>query len=267
MGDEREPPLWQAAVGGLDELDRIASSEDRATLARLTHRILVPIADELGWSPAPGEGDVTRRLRGLVLAALGTFAADPEVVQEAAVMVDRWFAESAGVDADVAAASLMIVGGNGGREEYERFMAARGSAVRPQDAVRLLRAAAAVPDRSTALELLDMVVDGRVRRQDAYWVVARLLGHRDVGGAVWQAVRGRWGEVIDAMPPQNARLMLDQIHLRSEPEVADDIVAWLTANPIKGSEQLIAQQVERLQVRVGLRDRERPRLGEALEGL
>jgi hypothetical protein len=44
-------------------------------------------------------------------------------------------------------------------------------------------------------------------------------------------------------------------------------VEWLTVNPIKGSEQLIAQQVERLQVRVGLRDRERPRLGRVLVGL
>jgi puromycin-sensitive aminopeptidase len=216
---------------------------------------------------AAGEGDVTRRLRGVVLAALGTLGADPAAVQEAEAMVDRWFAEAASVDADVAAASLMIVGANGGRGEYERFMAARDSVVRPQDGVRLLRAAAAVPDRSTALELLEMVIDGRVRRQDAYWLVARLLGHRDVGVAVWEAVRSRWGEVIDAMPPQNTRLMLDRIHLRSEPDVADDIVAWLAANPIKGSEQLVAQQVERLQVRVGLRDRERPRLGEALQNL
>ncbi len=267
MGDERAPALWEAAIGGLGELDRIAASDDRAALAALARRVLAPIADELGWSPEADEGDVARRLRGLILVASGTLGADPAVVQEAGEMVERWFADSTQVDADVAAASLMIVGGTGGRDEYERFMAARDSVGRPQDGVRLLRAAAAVPDRDTSRELLEMVIDGRVRRQDAYWVVARLLGHRDVGVAAWQLVRARWGEVLDAMPPQNARLMLGRIHLRSEPDVADDIIDFLATNPIKGSEQLVAQQVERLQVRVALRQRERDRLGEALRTL
>ncbi len=267
MSEEREPPMWEAAIAGLDELDRIASSDDRAALSRVARRVLSPIADEAGWSPVAGESDVARRLRGLVLTTLGTLGRDPATAQEAEAMVDRWFTDADQVDADVAAASLLIVGANGDREHFGRFLAARTSVARPQDAVRLLRAAAAVPDPATARELLQMVIDGRVRRQDAYWVVARLLGHRDVGPDVWSDVRSRWSEVLDAMPPQNTRLMLDRIHLRSEPEVAGDIEAWLAANPIKGSEQLVAQQVERLQVRVGLRARERNRLGEALARL
>jgi hypothetical protein len=113
-------------------------------------------------------------------------------------------------------------------------------------------------------ELLEMVLDGRIRRQDSNWVVARLLGQRDVGSAAWAVVKNRWDEFIDAMPPQNARMMFNLIHRRSEPDIAADIHAWLSDNPIRGSERLVAQQLERLAVRVALREREAPGLGEIL---
>jgi hypothetical protein len=66
------------------------------------------------------------------------------------------------------------------------------------------------------------------------------------------------------MPPQNRRRMLDLILYRSEPEIAADIEAWLAEHPIGGAEKYTAQQMERLRVRVGLREREGERLGAAL---
>jgi hypothetical protein len=59
--------------------------------------------------------------------------------------------------------------------------------------------------------------------------------------------------------------MLDLIMYRSEPDVAADIESWLADHPFAGGEQFTAQQLERLRVRVGLRDREAARLGGALE--
>jgi hypothetical protein len=109
-----------------------------------------------------------------------------------------------------------------------------------------------------------MVLAGEVRSQDANWVIARLLGHRDTGVAVWKLVKENWDGVLAAMPRQNRRRMLDLIMHRSEPEVAADIEAWLEQNPIGGAERFTAQQMERLRVRVGLRHREGERIGRAL---
>ena len=124
-----------------------------------------------------------------------------------------------------------------------------------------MRAAAAVPEKETAARLIEMIVAGEVRSQDANWLVARLLGHRDTGPFVWELVKANWDAVLEAMPLQNRRRMLDLILYRSEPDVAADIAAWLEEHPIGGADKYTAQQMERLQIRVGLREREGERLG------
>ncbi len=62
-------------------------------------------------------------------------------------------------------------------------------------------------------------------------------------------------------PPQTTRRVIDYIPYRSEPEVAADIEAWLQDHPLPGVTKYAAQQIERMRVRVGLREREAPRLG------
>ncbi|MDH3500860.1 MAG: ERAP1-like C-terminal domain-containing protein, partial [Acidimicrobiia bacterium] len=264
---ETEPAVWQAALNGLDELDRIASPDDRPRLQAFVRDLLAARVAALGWHPAADEPERAPQLRGVLLEAMGSLGGDQATQVQARAVLERAFDAPEAVDADVAAAALGVVAATGGRDDFASFIVAWASTESPQVRVRMLRAAAAVPDPGTARELLAMVIDGRIRRQDAYWVVARLLGHRDTGVAVWAEIKARWNEALDAMPPRNARMMLDLIHHRSEPHVAADIAAWLSANPIKGSEQLVAQQLERLQVRVALREREAPRLATALAAL
>ena len=104
---------------------------------------------------------------------------------------------------------------------------------------------------------------GDVRSQDAFWLTALLLGHKDTGAGSWQRIKGQWDEVLAVMPKQNLRRMFDLIQYRSEPEVAADIKAWLDEHPVPGFERHLAQQMERLDVRVGLRQRESDRIAEA----
>ena len=96
-------------------------------------------------------------------------------------------------------------------------------------------------------------------------MVARLLGHRDTGPRVWEKVKDNWDSVLAAMPGHHKRRILDLIMYRSEPEIAADIESWLSVRPIRGGEHFTAQQLERLRVRVGLRQREAGRLGAVLK--
>jgi len=95
-------------------------------------------------------------------------------------------------------------------------------------------------------------------------VLPRLLGHRDVGAFVWGRMKENWDAILAALPPQTRRRLLDHVMFRSEPAVAADIENWLGQHPIAGAELHTAQQLERLRVRVGLRQREAGRLGAAL---
>ncbi len=261
--DEPEPEIWAAIIGGLGELNRVVSSDDRPDLQRFIRDLVTPAADRMGWEPADDESDLDRRLRGLLQRTRGVLGDDKSAVPEARALFEASLGGEA-VDGEVAAAALAIVAANGGQEEFDTFIEAFRTAGSPQDEVRYLQAAIAVPEQETAAQLLDMLISGEIRRQDGAWVTARLIGHRTTGAESWQRIKDRWDDVLAAVPPQSQRRILDWLPFRSEPEVAADIEDWLEGNALAGGSKFVEQQLELLKVRVGLRGREEGRLGESL---
>jgi aminopeptidase N len=266
LGEEPEVDVWQAAIGGLGELDRVVSSDDRPSLQAFTRDLVSPMVDALGWSPKEGEDDRTRKLRGLLLRALGNLGNDQSTQAEARTVVARARQDRAGIDSEVADAALYIVAANGDADDFDAFIEIMDGSKNPQEIVKNLRAAAMVPGRESAERLFQMILDGDVRSQDAFWVLAVMLGHRDNGPIVWDLMKEHWDAMLSVLPPTTSRRILDLLPHRSEPDVAADIEAWLSDHHIPGADMYAPQQVELMKVRVGLRQREQERLGAALPG-
>ena len=160
--------------------------------------------------------------------------------------------------------SLFVVAQNGDAEDFDAFIEIKDTSNNPQEIVKNLRAAATVPGKETAERLFQMILDGDVRSQDAFWVIAVMLGHRDNGPHVWELVKANWDAMLGILPPTTSRRILDLIPYRSEPDVAADIEGWLAEHHIPGADMYAPQQIELMKVRVGLREREQDRLGDAL---
>ena len=266
LGDEPEVEVWEAAMAGLDELDRVVSSDDRPALQDFVRELVSPKADDMGWAPGDGEDDRTRKLRGLVLRAMGNLGNHQETQDTARIVLEEFRADPASIDSEVGNAALGIVSTNGDGDDFDRFIEISNTSRNPQEIVKNLRAAASVPDRDAAKKLFDMVLAGDVRRQDAFWVIAVMLGQRENGPYVWELMKEHWDDMLAVLPPAASRRILDLIPYRSEPEVARDIEAWLGDHHIPGGDRYSPQQIEKMKVRVGLRKREQGRLGEALSG-
>ena len=199
-----------------------------------------------------------------MLRALGVMGEDRESLGRAGEVLSAASRDAGAVNANVASAALAIVAANGSMEDFADFERRFREAGTPQEANRYRRAMTAVPEPEAAAAVLDMMIDGTIKRQDANSTLALLLGHRDNGARTWAAVRDRWGEVAAALNRSTIRRTLDFIYFRSEPDVAADIRAWLDANPLGASDRHVAQQLERLDVRVGLRRRVEAELGGSL---
>jgi hypothetical protein len=264
LGGESEVDVWQRILAGLRELDHVVSPDVRPALQAFVRDLVMDKADTMGWSPVGGEGDRSRKLRGTLIAALGNLGDNPETQRKARAVFEESRSAVEVIDAEVADAALSVVAGNGDFDDFERFLAISNESEVPQEVVKYLRAAAAVPDQAAAEILFQMVLDGDIRRQDAFWVVALMLGHRENGPRVWELMKENWDAMLNQIPPATGRRIIELIPNRSEPEIAADIEAWLADHPIKGGEKFAQQQIELLKVRVGLREREANRLGEAL---
>jgi puromycin-sensitive aminopeptidase len=260
LTDEDELDVWAVAIGGLGELDRIISSDDRQAMHDFVANLVSDKTDELGWQPGTGESDRTRAMRGLLLQTLGILAKDRDTITEARAV----YAGNSTVDAEVAEAALMITASNGSIENFDDFIATSETTKDPQTRIKLLRAATAIPDPTAAEKMIQMILDGDIRSQDAFWVLARLIGNRDTGVRSWEMVTENWDAILASIPVLNGRRMLDLVQYRSEPDVAASIMQWLETHSIPSGEKHVAQKMEQLQVRVALREREGYRLGEAL---
>ena len=260
LGEETEPPVWEVAIGGLAEIDRAVSSDVRPDLQAFVRDRVAPVVEHIGWSPSPGETDLHRRFRGTMLRALGILGNDQVAVAEARSLFDDLVDGHHLLDGEVASAVLSIVAANGDRADHTVLVRGFEEARSPQDEERFRAAVAGVPDRAAVDATMEMVLDGRIRSHDAGSTVARMVGVRETGAYAWEVLKQHWDEVLERVPALTARALLSQIHLRCEPEVAEDIRSWLADHEVPGSHKYAAQQLERLDVRVRLRQ-SNPQLG------
>jgi puromycin-sensitive aminopeptidase len=252
LTDEDELDVWQAGLSGLAELDRVVSSDDRPGLQAFVRDLVGQKAAELGWTVGPDESDRTRATRGLLIKSLGNLGNDPETVTRA----QEVFNGESDVDAEIADAALAIVAAHGDADTFDELIALSEAADTPQGTVKYLKAASQVPVPAAAARMFKMVIDGDIRSQDSFWVLALLLGQRENGPLVWSLIRENWDATIAVLPPQAGRRILDLVQYRSEPEVAASIHEWFADHTIAGGEKFIQQRLEMLDVRVGLRQRE-----------
>ena len=258
--DEDDKDVWSVALSGITELDRVIASEDRTDLQDFVVGLVSRKASELGWTVTDGESDRTRAMRGLLFKALGNLGDDDETIDTARSL----YGAGGDLDAEIADAALSIVAAHGDGATFDELMERSNTAANPQLRVKYLRAATQVPDVTAAERYFHMVLDGTVRSQDSFWILARLLGNRDAGDRIWELMMQHWDAMLAAVPPQTGDRALGFVYYRSEPDVAASIRSWFTDHTIKGGERYIDQQLELLEVRVGLRRREQDVLGDAL---
>ena len=252
LSDEDELDVWQMGLSGLAELNRVISSDDRPGLQSFVRDLVGPKVGELGWAVGADESDRMRATRGLLIKSMGTLGNDEDTIVRARSI----FNDEGDVDAEIANAALAVVAAHGDASTFDELIALSEAADSPQATVKYLKAATQVPVPAAAARMFKMVIDGDIRSQDSFWVLALLLGQRENGPFIWSLIRENWDATIAVLPPQAGRRILDLVQYRSEPEVAASIHEWFEDHTISGGEKFIQQRLEMLDIRVGLRERE-----------
>lgn len=274
--DEREQGVWQTIFRGLGALGHhLVDDRHRPAFRRVVHELLAVVAARLGWQPRADEDDRSRRLRGQVVDALGRMVEDPDTVARCRELYERWRDDRSDLDPDVAQAALFTTAAHGDDDTYTAMFSMYESASTPQDQLKLLLALTLFDRESTVERTFEAVLDGRIRSQDAAWVVGRLLGGKATGPYAWGRVKERWKDLVAAMPPLTVRRMLEGasgapdpggLAALSDPEVAADVEAFFSDREMPGAQKALTQSLERLRANVALRSRERDRLGRYLAG-
>ena len=255
---ETEAAVWGLLAGSLSRLHRVVQPDSQPAFEGWVRRLIEPAAERLGWDPAAGEDDLTRKLRGILLRTLGTTGKQDNARERARRVVDQLLESPESVDPDVAVAAVYVTASAGTKADYQRYFERYENAANPQEEGRFMYALPEFPDLDLAEETFKMTLDGRIRISNGPMVIGQLLSNELVGGRAWELIKEHWSTMNERFPAMIIKRTVDKIWARHDQ--ADDVRAFLANHPMPHSEKAIAQALERLDVAEGLARRESNRL-------
>jgi len=258
---ERDRNVWSVLLASFATLNRIVEPETRPRLAALVRDRVGPAFAELGWTPRPGEDELTRQLRGDLVRALGVLGDDRPVQTRAAAL----YAEGAGdVDPNVLPAIISVLAHAGDAARYDDFLKRFKSAATPQEEQRYLYALAAFRQRELLAQTLARAISGEFRTQDAPFVVRSLLMSVYGRKLAWEFVKTHWDTMERQYPKAGLRRLAEGVIGLATPELERDVHAFFQARRPEFGGKTLEQYLEQLRIAVRLRERESAALAKYL---
>jgi puromycin-sensitive aminopeptidase len=254
--DEDDLAVWQRIVATLHSIDHHLTGTERAGSFRQWCRSqLGPALAALDNHAEPGhERDLQRR--ATLVESLGRLG-EPDWISAAATLVDDPAAPAA-----MRAAAVNIMAAHGTGTTFEDFVSRFRHASTPQEERRFLFALADFPGGAEAAHLVELVDNGTVRSQDVPLLLARALANAHTGRQVWGWVRDHWDELTPRLATNTIGRIVTGTTALAEPDLRDDVHAFFATHPLPQAGKTLDQNLERLRINVGVRQRLRAELAE-----
>ncbi len=254
---ETEHAVWSAIVSSLGQIHHTFDRSEQ--FEGYVRDLLTPAARRLGWDPKPDEDGLTRRLRGLLLSALGRYGSDHQVRERCLELLPDVFDHA--LDPEVAQAVIDVTA-EAGLADYDTFFSEYKAAKTPQDQNRYLYALPLFPDDSLTERTFEMALDGRIKNQNAPFVVEQLLANRATAGTAWRLYTEHWDEQLRLFPPMLLRRTMGTLWTLADR--AGDVHGFFDGRTVRHADKALTQELDRLDAMAALRTRAAERLASHL---
>jgi puromycin-sensitive aminopeptidase len=267
FAEESDPAVWQAILIALRGLGRLIEPTD-PSLTILRNRIgalVGPRLIELG-DPVAGEDDLRGKLRGLLLGALGTLAADPPTIARCREIFSAadTSAENAPADPELLAAATSVVATHGQIDDYEKMLASFESARTPQEQLRHLYALSEFSQADLIQRTCELAMSPKVKTQNAPFLIRMCIANRHHGALAWEFLADHWDEAVAKFPSNTIVRMVDSVKTLTGPEQVAQVNRFFAEHPIPQAALTLRQILERQEVNAALLSREASRFPAAL---
>ncbi|HKN01029.1 MAG TPA: M1 family metallopeptidase [Candidatus Binataceae bacterium] len=252
--NETDLNVWRAIIGAFNYLDMITADSDRPALAAAVRATVGLAAARLGWEAKPGESELDRQLRGVLIATLGTIGDDKEVQKQAATLYARFEDSPDKADRDLGPALVSILAHAGDAKRYDEFKRKFKSARTPQEEQRYLFSLTGFRDPGLLRATMDMTLDGQVRTQNSPYLMHSLLLNTASRYQAWDFIRKNWEEMTRKYPDSALPRMCEAVVALLDRE--DEVKNFFQTHRVRLGAKIIDQHLERLAVAIAFRKRE-----------
>jgi puromycin-sensitive aminopeptidase len=255
LSNEDDVNVWTMVIGSGHHLQRILADAQCVELARRLRDLLSPAAARLGWTPRPGESELESQLRGDLIGALGTLAADEACQRRARDLFAQYENSPDSVERNLIPGLTAIIAHTGDGADYEKFLQRFKSARTPQEETRFLFALAGFRAPELIDRTLEMTINGEVRTQNAPYLMRGMLLNRQAREKSWAFMKSHWPEMLRQYPDNAIPRMCEGVIGLVRPELESDVHDFFARHPVKQGAKQIEQHLERLRVAVACRSR------------
>ena len=255
-GRERTSGVLQEATSRLGFIHTYLTTDaTRASFERFARGLLRPLFDEVGLTSAASDSDERRTLRSTLVAALGSFGADPDVVSKARGALDRALAGGPALDPTIAASVIRTAAAHGDAALFDALASAAERATSPEEQYRYLYALTAFREPALIDRGLQRVLSPQLRNQDAAIYLGRFFGNPAARAQAWTFMNDHWAELAPKVSIAGGDTSLVRAMAGfCDAASRDAVVAFFAAHPLPGAVRTLNQTVEQITSCIGLRE-------------
>jgi alanyl aminopeptidase len=239
---------------------------------RFVRKVYGARAQELGWTPQPGESDDAHLLRPELVPFVADDGADAVLIAEAVRLASKWLADRSGIAPGMIDAVLETAAAHGDRPLYDRMAAALAKTTDPTDRRALLAGMAAFRDPAIIKVNFDLLLKGETDLREAAGLLFGPLQDPETRAIPFELVRDNYDQLISKLPngllgefagylPTVGRAFCDEKRRAEVEAFFKDRSAKTT-----GGARILAQTLESVGQCIAIRQAQEPSVAEFLRG-
>jgi puromycin-sensitive aminopeptidase len=242
----------EALAGYLDTLaERLVAPDDQSAFANVAADIAAPLWARLGWSRPGDEDDEVRLTRAATLWMMGAVVSDSAVRLEVDRRVEAYLKDPSSLDPTLAS-NVARLGARLAEDDsrFDAYLEAWRRAVTPEDRDRFLSALAEFPQRALVGRLLEWLLSGEVRGQDAWKPFRVLLGRPDAQDLTWEFLKTHWTGLRQKVGPVGASRIIQATRGLWRADWRAEVESFFSepANRVESAAKALAQTLEFMDV-------------------
>lgn len=244
---------------------RVATDQNRIAYRKWLASYVRPIANELGWSPAPNESDSKKQLRAAVLGALAGTARDPEAAAQARKLVDAYMNGTGTLDPSLVETMLRVAAVNGDEKLYDSYARAARKASTPEASKQYLYALSAFSQAKLVTRTVEMTLGPDVRLQDSGRLIWGLMGNPESATQAWQTLKKNWTKIGEKSTTRAYPYLARATGALCSPEAIADVKAFFAQHPLGEGSPMLTQALGEMENCVAFRQAQEPSLAKWLD--
>ncbi len=244
---------------GID--DNLLTEADRPEFQAWLRTQFSPVLQQLGYTARPNDTPEEKQKRAILFQGLGILGNDPEVIQQARIMVQQYMKDPASIDGTLAPAVIAVAARHGDAELYDQYLAQIQKAHSPQQQYQFFYALPEFPQPELTKRTLDSVLTPAVRGQDLF-ILMPMLGTPASQDETWDFMRSHFDQLQAKMGGGlgSASIFLYGAQGFCSTEKATQVKEFFQQHPFPGTERNQREAIESIDSCVELRDQQQSNL-------